>query len=337
VTGVLALATSLPASATGAPDILVYSGNDGLNFGFTHFGAAVGLPVQTSTTTLPADLSSYACIVLTLNRTAFSSEATAALSKYVHDGGHLLALADNSVFPSAVTTMNGLSDALGASMSLATQTIDSGFNVTDQIDATSLTAGVSSVGYASTTSVTVSVDGTARSLIRTRADGQAPRTTFMAAQQIGAGTFVLSGDVNVLGDGTPFYTDYDNGTLANNLCLKSLQQYSVVPLYKVDKKNRPGSTVPITIRVNDASGTNSADPALAVKAVSLASGATTVSPVPAPGSTQPNGLFTYVATLTPGGGYQYNVKAVGLAVGTWTLNFTIGDDPVLYSTTFVIR
>jgi hypothetical protein len=336
VTGALALATSLPASAAGASDILVYSGNDGLNVGYTHFGSAVGLPVQTSTT-LPADLSSYACIVLTLNRTAFSSEATAALSDYVHNGGHLLALADNAVFPSAVTTMNGLSGALGASMSLTAQSIDPFANVTDQIDATPLTVGVSSVGYAATSAVTVSADGTARSLVRTRSGGMAPRTTFMAAQQIGAGTFVLSGDINVLGDGNSFYADYDNGTLASNLCLKSMQQYSVVPLYNVAKKNRAGSTVPITIRINDATGANGADPALAVKAVSLTSGATTVSPVPAPGSAQPNGLFTYLATLAPGGGYQYNVRTTGLAAGTWTLNFTIGDDPSPHSTTFVIR
>lgn len=152
---------------------------------------------------------------------------------------------------------------------------------------------------------------------------------------------MLSGDVNILaGSITDFYSLYDNCVLAKNVCLGSLEvavEYSVTPLYNVDKANKAGSTVPIKIQVTDTAGEKLSDAGLPVVAVSLSMSDTTIAPVPSPGNSRPGGAFTYDPTLGGDGGYQYNVKTTGLASGAWTLTFTIGDDPTEHATTFVVR
>jgi hypothetical protein len=259
IAGAFAFAAGPPAVAAEEEKILVYTGDSGVDQGYSRFGQAVGLPVEQNPT-LPSDLSSYACIVLPINRTSFSPQTTNALVTYVNDGGNLLALGEAAGFLSStpIDTMNALSAAVGASMSLTRQLLDIGIQVTTEIDPSPLTIGVSSIGYGSTTGVLIAVDGAAQSLVRTRAGGTAPRTTFVAAETIGAGTFVLSGDSNVFSDflATPnFYADHDNGVLAKNLCLGSLQQpYSFEGfLGPVDNgvlnTVKGGATVPLQFRI----------------------------------------------------------------------------------------
>jgi hypothetical protein len=270
IAAALALATGPPAVAAEDEKILVYTGDSGVDQGYSRFGQAVGLPVEQNPT-LPSDLSSYACIVLPINRTSFSPQTTNALVTYVNDGGNLLALGEAAGFLSStpIDTMNALSAAVGASMSLTRQLLDIGIQVTTEIDPSPLTVGVSSIGYGSTTGVLIAVDGAAQSLVRTRAGGTAPRTTFVAAETIGAGTFVLSGDSNVFSDflATPnFYTDHDNGVLAKNLCLGSLVQYSFEGFFgPVDNgvlnTVKGGATVPLQFRIFDGD-TEITDPAV---------------------------------------------------------------------------
>ncbi|HUZ01943.1 MAG TPA: hypothetical protein VMU89_16470 [Thermomicrobiaceae bacterium] len=340
------LLLSVPAVSASGTSILVYIGDGGLNQGYTDFGNAVGLPVDTLST-LPADLSPYDCIVLPVNgsmngATAFSAGDRTALTSYTQGGGHVIAVGEwypgpggLSDYAAADATMNDMATALGATMTLESENLDGPFAWTDQIDPSPLTAGVDSIAYGATDSVAVS--GTAVSLVRTALDGDQPGTTFIAAQAIQAGTFVLVGDSNVFSDyASDGYTEHDNGVLARNVCLRSLG-LDVVPLYDTTRAKNAPATVPVKIQANDDAGANVSGASLVVHAVSLTMGTATISPVPAPGHSQPDGNFTFDPALGSGGGYQFNVKTTGLAPGTWTLNVMIGTDPTLHGTTFVVR
>ncbi|KAB7741879.1 hypothetical protein GA707_16835 [Nostocoides sp. F2B08] len=269
IAGTLAFAAGTPAVAAEDEKILVYTGNNAYtDDGYTRFGQAVGLPVETNST-LPQDLSGYACIVLPLNRAPFSPEITDAFVAFVNEGGNLLAQGDSPPgFDAANTNMNQIAQAAGASMSLTNQRLDLPPQFTTLIDPSPLTDGVSSVGYATTTAVSLTVDGAAQSLVRMREGGDAPGTTFIAAETVGSGTLVLLGDSNVLSDTLAwiFYADHDNDVLAKNLCLGSLQQYSFEGFFGPVAKDvvntvKGGSTVPLQFRVFDGD-TEITDPAV---------------------------------------------------------------------------
>lgn len=330
-----------PASGASGTAILVYNGNDALNGGYTHFGMSIGFPVVTLDT-LPTDLSSYACIILPVNRIPFSASQKAILSAYVEGGGNLIAIGEHALFTTANATMNDLARTLGGSMGLANDAIDGGVHATDQIDASPLTVGVYKVGYAGTN--TVNFIEPAQSLVRTSLTSDKPGSTFIAAQPVGAGTFVLLGDAAVFSDSTyapDFYLKYDNGDLAENVCLKSLtaveMSYTAVPMYDPGKANTAGSTVPVMIQITDENGMNVSDAGLMVRAVSLTMGTERTAPVPSPGRSQPDGAFRFDPALGDGGGYLFNVKTTGLAPGRWKLNFTVGDDPTIYRVPLVVR
>ena len=105
--------------------------------------------------------------------------------------------------------------------------------------------------------MTIPVGGTAQSLVRSKAGSQAPGTIIIAAETIGDGLFVLSGDSNAFSDFVlEFYTNNDNGVLARNLCLGPQQEQE----YSFDGFSGPveagvvntvkgGSTVPLKFRV----------------------------------------------------------------------------------------
>lgn len=200
--------------------VLVYDGNGALDEGYTLFGNATGKQVETLFT-LPDDLSQYDCVILPINSVPFDDTQKQILSNYISAGGRVLALAEWSSFPGAIGTMNDLASSLGSGLSVISNEIDLGFHTTTNIDATDLTAGVSTIEYAATSAIEVEVSGTAQSLVRS-IDG----VTFVGADQLGQGFFVLSGDSNVFSDFTVNgYAIYDNGVLATNLCNASLRSF----------------------------------------------------------------------------------------------------------------
>ncbi len=206
------------AQTASADRILVYTGNNALDHGYSEFGIAASKPVD-KLSVLPSDLSPYACIVLPLNASSFSASQKSALSSYVNGGGRIVALAENYIFvddfhPGVITTMNELATAFGSGLSITPALIDSGFHTTTNIDPSSFTVGVSSIRYAATSEVSVAASGTAESLVRTIGG-----TTFIGADQIGSGLFVLSGDANVFSDNSDTgYSQQDNGVLVANIC-----------------------------------------------------------------------------------------------------------------------
>ncbi|KAB7741880.1 hypothetical protein GA707_16840 [Nostocoides sp. F2B08] len=267
IVGALAWMGVTPAIAAEGSEVFVYTGNDAdpLGVGYLQLGGAVGLPVVESST-FPTYLSSYECILLPVNRTSFSPGITSALVAYVNGGGNLLAIGENDLnYASAIETMNEVSAAVGASMSLTYENIDPGVFATHEIDASPLTEGVSSIGYAGTAGVALDVDGTAQSLVRTRLGGTAPRTTFVAAETIGGGTFVLMGD-HMLADNLLDLFGNDNLVLGRNLCTGSLVQRSfdgfMGPVDEdVVNTVKAGATVPLQFRIFDGD-TEITDPAV---------------------------------------------------------------------------
>jgi hypothetical protein len=103
--------------------------------------------------------------------------------------------------------------------------------------------------------------------------------------------------------------------------------YDVTALFDTTKGHHPGSTVPIKIDVNDASG--GAEPGLQVTAVSLVNAQGQSFPL----DSRRKGGDAFKAA---GSHYQYNLDSTGLAHGTYTLYVRVGDDPVLHGITFVI-
>ena len=85
--------------------------------------------------------------------------------------------------------------------------------MTENIDSSPLTAGVSAIAYNWASSV--SLTGNAEPLVESADDS----STLIAEAPVSAGLFVMSGDSNAFSDNNDgFYSDDDNGKLVDNLC-----------------------------------------------------------------------------------------------------------------------
>jgi Cutinase len=211
-----------PVQPAGVPSVgptLVYDGDTAANFfdgdtGFEDWSNATGQSAALESS-LPANLSTYRCVVLLLNE-SFADTDAAALSSYLQLGGTVLALGEHSgnpEFESADYAINGLASALGVGLSLDDDSIDEGDTFTTNIIPSAMTQGVSELGYNWASTETVS--GAAQKLVET-ADGF---STLIGAQSVGPGTFITSGDSNLFTDNNDgFYADDGNGQFVANLC-----------------------------------------------------------------------------------------------------------------------
>ena len=202
-----------------AGDVLVYTGEGGQPWAtFDKFGVATGKTVHYESS-LPADLSVYDCLILPINVEGFSDATLAALNAYTNAGGRLIAQAEHDeaggLYLGAIDAMNLMATNLGSAMSVVGDYLDCGFNPTTNIHPSPFTAGVTEILMACTSEVAIAADSSAHSLVGTPTDD----ITFVGAERIGSGTFILLGDGNMLSDNSSnAYDDYDNGLLAANLC-----------------------------------------------------------------------------------------------------------------------
>ena len=214
----IAVITALAWAAAGAASggsILVYTGNNAPldEGGYSEFGLAAGKPLVTSAA-LPGDLSSFDCVVLPINRTPFSAEQKSQFGSYVAAGGRVIGLAENSNFPGAITTMNELSTSLGSSMQVHSDSIDGTLSGDhDEHRHAPLHGGRDDPLPRPYVAGEPGAAGS--SLVRTVTGAQ----TFLAANVLGRGVFVLSGDSNAFSDNNAGgYTKADNDVLVKNLC-----------------------------------------------------------------------------------------------------------------------
>jgi hypothetical protein len=105
----------------------------------------------------------------------------------------------------------------------------------------------------------------------------------------------------------------------------------VDPLFNETQSHNPGSSIPIKIELTDAGGSDLSAPGLIVTALAvLGPDGATSTPI-SRGQADPGGQFQLI-----GIGYRFILDTTGLARGTYTLEFTVQNDPVTHSVVFVI-
>lgn len=110
--------------------------------------------------------------------------------------------------------------------------------------------------------------------------------------------------------------------------------YDTPALFDQSKAVKPGATLPIKVQLLDAAGRNLSSATLPV---ALATPVALRGPTGAVVAIQPTGAFTFVHKRNTEPLYQYDLKTIGLRMGTHTLFFTVLGDPTVHSLTFKIR
>lgn len=110
--------------------------------------------------------------------------------------------------------------------------------------------------------------------------------------------------------------------------------YDVSLLYDPTKAVKGGSTIPIKLRIVDATGVNLSSASRVLHAVGVTLVGTTASAGTVVSSNaNPDLDFRYDASL---GGYIFNLSTKNLAVGSYVLTFVVSGDPTTHSVAFVI-
>ena len=111
--------------------------------------------------------------------------------------------------------------------------------------------------------------------------------------------------------------------------------YGIVALYDQTKAHKSGSTIPIKIRLVDASGASVSSSSTVVHAVSVIQISSQASTnFGDSGDSNPDFDFRYDASL---GGYIFNLQTTGFVTGSYLLSFVAGNSPTVYSVGFQVR
>ncbi len=236
VTALAAVLVIVPSAFAGGK-LLVYTGNGGINEGYTTFANAAGRTVTTSPL-LPAtdpDWDQYACVMLPISTVGYTPTQQNSLNSYMSRGGTVVAIAEHlnadpaqQVGPASVTTMNNV--AAGTGIQALNTTRNQGPTVSTNPSLGSLPVGgvaakyrkdVTRVGFAATTTLTVTAPAVALvSTVKTEVTDPDP-APFLAIREYGsnAGKFVYAGDSNVFSEGGGgYFAGNDNAKLARNIC-----------------------------------------------------------------------------------------------------------------------
>ncbi len=139
---------------------------------------------------------------------------------------------------------------------------------------------------------------------------------------LGAGTYTIS--YSYAGD-----TNFTGASGSGSLTVA----YGSQLLFNNSKPVHSGAVLPIKLALTDASGTDISSPNIAVKATGLVDAHGNAVPLNSAGHANPNNVFRYDSSL---GGYIFNLDTKGLAAGTYTLYYTVGNDPTKHSLTFMV-
>lgn len=149
--------------------------------------------------------------------------------------------------------------------------------------------------------------------------GAATFSTSVLAVSAHAITAAYSGDGNFSGS---------NGSLAQKVA------YSICVLYDQSRAVNGGATFPIKVAVCDGNGVDVSSSALVLHATAVAAISGFSGTPDSPGNANPDGDFRFDTTLGATGGYIFNLSTGGLAAGTYSLQFSVGNDPVTHSVLF---
>jgi hypothetical protein len=109
--------------------------------------------------------------------------------------------------------------------------------------------------------------------------------------------------------------------------------YLIDALNNAAQAKHSGSTLPLKLEITDTAGDNLGSTSVPVQALMVVNQYGNLVPLQSPGNSDPGNLFQY-STQTDT--YQFNLKTTGYAPGRYTLYFTVGDDPTMYSLSFSI-
>ena len=161
---------------------------------------------------------------------------------------------------------------------------------------------------------------------------------------VGSGIYSCSGtapngsnlNTGIVGSQTFTATAFDNaGNQSVPATVNYTVKFGIAELYDKNKAHKIGSTIPIKIKLVDAGNLNLSSASTMVHAVSVFQVSSETSPVlDDPGNSNPDFDFKYSADF---GGYQFNLKTTNYQVGTYVLNFIVGNSPTLYTVSFQVR
>jgi hypothetical protein len=104
-------------------------------------------------------------------------------------------------------------------------------------------------------------------------------------------------------------------------------------LYDPTKAVKSGATLPVKLQLCDGSGNNLSSSSLTLHAVSITQSSTSISgAVQDSGNANPDNDFRF-----DGGRYIFNLNTLGMAAGSYNLNFTVTGDSFVYSTPFQVN
>lgn len=106
--------------------------------------------------------------------------------------------------------------------------------------------------------------------------------------------------------------------------------YAIAGLPDLSKPVQANATIPVTVKITDAAGTNLSSAAITAHAI----GVDGTSVAPAPGNSQPGQDFRFITDTVQ---YQYNLKTSGMSAGEHTLGFSVAGDPTTHTITFTVR
>jgi len=153
-------------------------------------------------------------------------------------------------------------------------------------------------------------------------DGTTANGALLNTGSVGAKTFMVVSTDNVGNAASPANVNYT-------------VKFAVTVLFDQTKAARSGSTIPIKIRLIDATGANVSSASKVVHAISVTQTSSQASTVlDDAGNSNPDFDFRYDASL---GGYIFNLKTTGYGTGSYLLNFVSGDNTTSYSVGFQVR
>lgn len=129
---------------------------------------------------------------------------------------------------------------------------------------------------------------------------------------------------------------YDLDIYGLSFARQSRPSLTVQPAFDQTRSYKLGSVVPIKLQITNAQGSNVSSSSLVVHATGVKQKDSTAGPliVESAGVANPDSDFRYDATLS---GYIYNLSTKNLSVGTWELQFTVGNDAATYRVVFDLR
>jgi len=111
--------------------------------------------------------------------------------------------------------------------------------------------------------------------------------------------------------------------------------YAICPLYDPTVTKKAGSTVPIKVRLCNATGGNLSSPSLVLHATGVTrTSNNTPATLEDSGNANPDLDFRYDAGL---GGYIFNLSTRGFTAGSYVLTFSAGGDPTEHTAAFAVR